>query len=165
MLKKTTKWITALLSGFCLVSMLGLTVIVALQVVSRLLKISLPWTEELARFLIVWLTFLGCTLAIYRKSHLSVNFLVDMMPAPLKKACGLLTRLVMLAFFSLLLFYGVRLSALSMGNLSTSLGWPMGLVYAVIPFSALLADYYIVLDMLSIVGVDVPAYEKEGEEK
>ena len=51
MLKKTTRWITRILNWFCLIAMLGLSVIVALQVVSRLMKISLPWTEELARFL------------------------------------------------------------------------------------------------------------------
>ncbi len=164
MLKKTTRWITHLLNWFCLIAMLGLALIVALQVVSRLLKISLPWTEELARFLLVWLTFLGCALAIYRKSHLSVNFLVEMMPEKLKRACNFFTRAVMLAFFTTLLVYGVRLSALSMGNLSTSLGWPMGAVYAVLPFSALLADYYIMLDMLGLAGVDVPSYEKEAEE-
>ena len=42
MLKKTTRWITHLLNWFCLIAMLGLALIVALQVVSRLLKISLP---------------------------------------------------------------------------------------------------------------------------
>ena len=112
----------------------------------------------------MWLTFLGCTLAIYRKSHLSVNFLVEMMPDKLKRACYFFTRIVMLLFFTTLLIYGVRLSALSMGNLSTSLGWPMGAVYAVLPFSALLADYYIVLDMLGLAGVEVPTYEKEAKE-
>ena len=42
MLKKTTRWITRILNWFCLIAMLGLSVIVALQVVSRLMKISLP---------------------------------------------------------------------------------------------------------------------------
>ena len=165
MLKKTTRWITAALNWFCLVAMLGLTVIVALQVISRLLKISLPWTEELARFLIVWLTFLGCTLAIYRKGHLSVNFLVEMMPKGLQRAANLITRAVLLVFFAMLLFYGVRLSALSMNNMSVSLNWPMGAVYAVLPFSALLAIYYVVLDILDTLGVDVPTYEKEASEE
>lgn len=164
MLKKTTRWITRILNGFCLVDMLGLALIVALQVISRLLKISLPWTEELARFLLVWLTFLGCALAIYRKSHLSVNFLVELMPVGLKKVCNIFTRIVMLAFFTTLLIYGVRLSALSMNNLSTSLGWSMGVVYAVLPFSALLADYYILLDLLGLTGMDVPTYEEEVKE-
>lgn len=163
MLKKTTRWITKALELFCLISMLGLAAIVTLQIVSRWMHISLPWTEELARFLLVWLTFLGCTLAIYRKSHLSVNFLVEMMPKKLQKVCNLFTRLVMVVFFTLLVFYGFRLSAVSMQNMSTSLNWPMGIVYAVLPFSALLADYYIILDMLGLVGVDVPTYEKEAE--
>lgn len=163
MLKKTTRWITKALELFCLISMLGLTVIVTLQIVSRWMHISLPWTEELARFLLVWLTFLGCTLAIYRKSHLSVNFLVEMMPKKLQKVCNLFTRLVMVVFFTMLVFYGFRLSSVSMQNMSTSLNWPMGIVYAVLPFSALLADYYIILDMLGLAGVDVPTYEKEAE--
>ena len=165
MLKKTTRWITAVLNWFCLASMLGLAVIVALQVISRLVKVSLPWTEELARFLIVWLTFLGCTLAIYRKGHLAVNFLVEMMPRKLQRAVNLFTRLVMLVFFTLLIVYGVRLSALSMNNMSVSLNWSMGVVYAVLPFSALLADYYILLDMMEVLGRDVPTYEKEVEDE
>ena len=162
---KSTRSITRLLEGFCFAAMLGLTIIVALQVISRMVKVSLPWTEELARFLIVWLTFLGCSLAIYRKGHLAVNFLVDMMPPSLKKAVGIFTRLIMLAFFTLVLVYGVKLSSTSMKNLSTSLHWPMGAVYAVLPFSALLSDYYILLDILNLAGLNVLTWEKEAAGK
>ncbi len=86
MIKKASflinQWIEYLLFG------MGFTMalIVAVQVFCRyVLNQSLFWSEELARFLLVWLTFLGASCAYYRKVNPGVDFLYAKMPWRLKK--------------------------------------------------------------------------------
>ena len=58
-MSKLTDGIVKVLSALCVIAITGLTAIVFIQVFSRFTKFSIPETEELARLLIVWLTFLG----------------------------------------------------------------------------------------------------------
>ena len=54
---------------------LGMALLVAVQVFFRYaLNHSIFWSEELARFLLIWLTFLGASVVYYRGVHASVDF-------------------------------------------------------------------------------------------
>lgn len=158
MLNKITKLIEAVFQFFCGISIVALVLVVAAQVISRLIKVSLPWAEELARFLMIWLTFIGCSLGIHRKGHLSVDFFVDLAPRPLKLAIGVLTHLITIAFFGILVVYGIRLSILSYGTPSSTLQWSMGLVYSVLPISAVASIYFTAIDLVEFLR------KKEGEQ-
>jgi len=86
MIKKTSwfinQWIEYLLFGMGFT----MTIVVAVQVFFRyVLNQSLFWSEELARFLLVWLTFLGASSAYYRKVNPGVDFLYAKLPPLLKK--------------------------------------------------------------------------------
>jgi len=131
-----------------MITMVGLTVIVALQVGTRMLHISLPWAEELARFFMIWLTFLGCSLALERKSHLSVNFFVNMAPDKIRMVLGVFIHILMILFFGVLVIFGIKLSSLSMATTSSSLQWPMGLVYSVLPLSGVASVVYVIIDLI-----------------
>ena len=156
MLLSFTKKTVQLLSYFCMIAILGLTVIVATQVTARFFSISTPWAEELARFFLVWLTFLGSSLAIHEKLHLSVNYFVNMAPRRMRTGIGLLIYGLMITFFSILIVYGFRLSILSMNTSSSTLQWPMGLVYSVIPLSSILCIYFIIIRIMGFMrGGDV----------
>lgn len=148
---KITNIISELLSWLCIITVAGLAVIMALQVTTRWMGISLAWTEELARFFLVWLTFAGCVLAIKDKSHLSVNFFVNLAPRRLRLVIGILVYIIMVSFFALLMIYGFQLSSLSMKTLSSTLRWPMGLVYGVLPVTAIMGIYFLLLEMGSFV--------------
>ncbi len=150
-MKKLTNAIVGFLRIVCTVLIVSLGVVVALQIVSRVFKISMPWAEELARFALVWLTFVGCSLGIYTKGHLGVNFIVEKLPNGVRKAVMLLAKLVIIAFFLILLVYGIKLSQTSMKNLSSTMRWPMGWVYSVIPFSAVFSLYFQLVDLLDLL--------------
>lgn len=152
MSEKITYWIEKLLSWCCMLSIVGLTVVVAAQVITRAIEISLPWAEELARFLMIWLTFLGCSLALYRKGHLSVNFFCNMAPKPIRLALGIFTRLAMIGFFGVLTVCGFQLMLLSMNTISSSLQWSMGAVYSVLPLSSMISIYFIAVDLIQYIG-------------
>lgn len=66
-----------------------MTIIVFLQVIFRYFHIQVPWTEELARYMFVWMIYLGCSAAVRARKHLKidavqllfndkVNFILDM---------------------------------------------------------------------------------------
>ncbi|MDV2582174.1 TRAP transporter small permease [Alkalibacillus haloalkaliphilus] len=148
MLNKITKLFVKLLSALCIISIVGLTVIVFAQVISRMISFSLPGTEELARLLTVWLTFFGASLAIHEKLHLSVNYFVSLVKENVRIVIGLIVHALMLVFFAVLLFYGFKLTIHSMGTTSSTLQLPMGLYYMVIPISSIFSIYFIFVKML-----------------
>ena len=84
------RWIEYLLFGLGLT----MTIVVAVQVFSRyVLNHSLFWSEEFARFLLVWLTFLGASSAYYRKANPGVDFIYIKMSPLWKQISSLVTHL------------------------------------------------------------------------
>lgn len=148
MLDKVTSVITKTLSTICALVITGLTLIVFLQVFSRFIKYSLPGTEELARLLIVWLTFLGTSLAIHEKMHLGVRFFVGLASKRNQKIIDSVIHLLLIGFFGILLTYGLKLTVAAMATTSSTLQLPMGIFYAVIPLSSVFSIYYIIMNML-----------------
>src|SRR5699024_4483805 len=120
-----------------------LTAIVLLQVISRLSNIFIPGTEELARLLIVWLTFLGSSLAIYEKRHLAVNYFVRKVRQNNRKFVYIFVNLLLVGFYGVLTVYGFTLSAASMSSSSPALQLPMGIFYLALPVSGLFSLYFI----------------------
>ncbi len=58
-----------------------MVVVVFLQVIFRfVIRSSLPWSEELARYLMVWIVFLGASIGVKRKSHIGVEAVVALLP-------------------------------------------------------------------------------------
>lgn len=129
--------------------MAGLTIVVLLQVISRHLEIPLTWADELARFLLIWLTFSGAALAIDYKMHLSVNFLVELATQSLKKKIKFFALLVIIFFQGVLVIFGFKLSIISMGNLSPTMQWSIGLVYLVLPITSAISIYLIIYRIIA----------------
>ena len=110
--------------------------IVAVQVFCRyVLNHSLFWSEEVARFLLVWLTFLGATVAYYRGAHPGVDALYNRLPASAQKACRVGVHLLSLAFFAVMTLYGVRFAYFVRLQITPALSLPKWLPFAVIPCS------------------------------
>lgn len=65
-----------------------------LQVVCRLFNASLGWSEELQRYLHIWVVFLAIPLGYKNRSHIGMNVLYDKFPAPLRAAVDLLIHLL-----------------------------------------------------------------------
>jgi len=72
------KWIIGFLEGVNLLLFALLLILAVTQVLFRyVLMIPLPWTEELARFTLVWVTFLGAASVTRRKLHLAVDIFIS----------------------------------------------------------------------------------------
>jgi TRAP-type transport system small permease protein len=62
-------------------------------------------SEELSRWLFLWLVFLGATIAVHERSHMGTDMLVAALPAPLQKLCFAVGYILML-FTTWLMFSG-----------------------------------------------------------
>lgn len=99
------------------------------------------WTEELARFLMVWLAFLGAALAYLRQQHLGVDILVARMEPAARRAALLVEHAVVLLFAVLVLgIGGAELVRERMGSGQTmpALGILKGWQYLCVPVSGAL---------------------------
>ena len=116
-----------------------MVVAIFLQVVFRyVLDNPLAWTEESARFLLVWITFLGAAYAMVSGAHVGVDVVVNLFPKRLKNVTSCLAWLACMAFFILMVWQGFKLANLTMGQTSPALGIPMGVIYYIIPVSGLI---------------------------
>lgn len=133
------------------IGMAALIGVITLQIVSRVLFTAVDWTEEVARFLLIWITFLAGTLAFQRGHHIAVIFAVDALPARLRQVARILAVLAVIAFMITLVVIGYRYMQVQSFQKSASLRVPMSYVYAVMPISAAIMAWYALIDLLELV--------------
>ncbi|MDF2546769.1 MAG: transporter [Anaerosolibacter sp.] len=82
--------------------------IIFFQVIMRyVFNNSLSWSEELGKFLFVWLSWLGISIGHRRKEHIKITLLVDKLPYKLKKLAEAITELILIVICGITLYYGV----------------------------------------------------------
>lgn len=144
-MKKMQRILSRMLRIVLTLLMGGLIVVVFAQVFFRsVLNFPLGGTEELARYLLIYITFLGGAYAIGDKSHMAIDFLLVKLPAGAQKVLLLLVQAILLAASAGILYYGARFAWLSRGTLTPALQQSIGWVYAALPIMGLLAILYLV---------------------
>ena len=144
--EKVVRWIVIVL-------MLVMTVTVSLQITFRyFLNIPLGWSEELARFSFVWVSFFGASALMRVREHINVTVFVDNFPPRLRAVCVVLANLCALIFAYYFVVGGIALATNEWSQLAPAMEIPMGWVYVVIPISAILMAIWIVLQTLEALG-------------
>lgn len=122
------------------------------QVGSRfILQSPSSFTDELARYLLIWLSILGASYVTGKRMHLSIDLLMQRSgPARQKKLNTLIYSIV--AIFALLVMVvgGSRLVYVvsSLGQTSPALEIPLSVVYIVLPIGGVIIIYYSILNIL-----------------
>ena len=117
----------------------SMTAIVILQVFCRYaLNHSLFWSEELARYLLVWLTFIGATVAYHRNMHPGVDVVFKRLQRKNRTRVRHLVHLFSLFFFLILIWYGFSFAYFIRAQTTPALSLPKWLVFSIIPLSGLL---------------------------
>ena len=86
-------------------------------------------SEELSRWLFIWLTFMGAIVALREHAHLGTDMLVSRLPTRGKKACLLLSQLCMLYINGLFLSGSLEQARINWDVLAPVSGWSMAVVY------------------------------------
>ena len=135
------------------ISAIGLMlVIIFLQVITRyIFGYTFDWSEELARFLFVWVVFIGSALIIGDKGHMAVKILPSKIQGTAAGfALDLFIKFSSLIFFLLMITEGFKMSRKMMFQTAPALGIPMGAVYFIIPLSGILMLLYLIKDTAAL---------------
>lgn len=161
LLRRIERGLDVIIQPVVFAGMAALIGVITLQIVSRVLFTAVGWTEEVARFLLVWITFLAGTLAFQRGRHIAVTFMVDALPVRLRQLAQLAALLIVLAFMVTLIFIGYRYMQVQSFQKSASLRLSMTYVYAVIPISAAIMAWYAMVDILELLINGEPTPPRE----
>lgn len=121
-----------------LLSVLGISMalLVVAQVFCRyILNSSLFWSEELARYMLVWLSFIGATVAYYRGLHPGVDIVTSRLPQSGQKIAGQLVHLITMAVALVMLIAGSRFAWFIRLQISPALSIPKWIILMIIPLS------------------------------
>lgn len=118
------------LMGFCKISIMIMvpimTAIIFMQVILRYVFISpLTWPEELARYLLIWISCLGSAYAVREGMHISVVFIKNKLPRSTQTAVAIGVHLLVISFFAFGVFQGFKLSFSQWIELTAALRLPM----------------------------------------
>ncbi len=130
-----------------LIVVFGLLVVDVLgQVISRkLLGQSFTFTEELARYSLIWLAILGAAYLNGQREHLAMDYWLNKLPPDARVRRLRTIELIMAGFALIVMVIGggnLVYTTLRLGQTSPALDIPLGIVYAIVPFSGLLVIFY-----------------------
>jgi TRAP-type C4-dicarboxylate transport system permease small subunit len=141
-IERLVRWIVIVL-------MLAMTVLVFLQIVFRyVFNVPLGWSEEMARFSFVWVSFLGASALMQLREHINVRVFLDRFPPRLQAACVLAASVCALVCVYFFLAGGIALTTNEWHQLAPATELPMGWVYLVIPVSAALMGLWVIIQTL-----------------
>ena len=152
-MQKIANTIDAILKPVLVVLMVALVTSVSWQVISRYI-FSAPssWTEEVARFLLIWIGVLGAAYAFRTGVHLGLDVLPKKLSGASAQALKLFTLATVIVFaVAVLVIGGGGLVALTwdLRQYSAVLGLPIALVYSVIPVAGALICIYAIAAALT----------------
>jgi C4-dicarboxylate transporter DctQ subunit len=90
--------------------MLLIIIVIAIQIIARMIfNLSTPWTEELGRYLLIWIAFTGSVGLMIKGEHLSIDVLSLHFGPKLKKWARIFNAIVFVALSGFLFIYGLQL--------------------------------------------------------
>jgi TRAP-type C4-dicarboxylate transport system permease small subunit len=98
----------------------------------------LVWSEELSRYLYIWVCYLGAPVAMRRGSHIAITLLVDQLPPRVVRVIGVCLHIVAFLFLLELAIQGAILAVRSHTLIAITIPVPWSLIYVAVPISALL---------------------------
>jgi TRAP-type C4-dicarboxylate transport system permease small subunit len=123
---------------FCVAVFALMVVTVFTQATLRyVFQYTVSWAGELARYLQIWLTYLGACLAFERLGHVNISFFVDKLPPLIHLIVSLFAQFVTLIFLIFLIYKGSFLVKVGWIMHSTAMDIPMSCIYAAAPLSSI----------------------------
>lgn len=129
----------------------SLVLIMFIQVFFRyVLNNSLSWSEELAKYLFVWMTFLGAALCLRDKIHIGVDYFVSLLPVQIQQAVQRFNLALIVVFSGVVAVTGFIWVVRIRGTQTPALGWPLNTVfYGALPVGSVLMVFYGIRRLIS----------------
>jgi TRAP-type C4-dicarboxylate transport system permease small subunit len=120
--------------GICIVLSGTLFILVIAQILFRyVIKIPAPWTEEAARYLMIWMALLAAGVAFQKGHHFNIDIFTGRLRANSRQKIALFTGLLTSLFILCIILWGVPFAILGFFTISPGLEITMFLPYLAIP--------------------------------
>lgn len=144
--------LTKALNGVAGMSFIVMVALTCWQVFTRyVLKNPSTWSEELVSYLFAWMSLLGASIVTSESGHMNIPVLVDRLNPQMRSYMRILHELIALLFsLAILVYGGWQISRLAMGQMTSSLGVPIGIFYFVMPLCGVLNIIYTIINIAEI---------------
>lgn len=145
------------------ISFLVMVVLTCWQVFTRyVLQNPSPWSEELVSYMFAWMALLGSSLVVGERGHMNIPIVVEKMGHRAQMFFSILAEVVACVFAAVILILGgVQITNLAMGQMTSSLGVPIGIFYVVLPLSGALNVIYTLLNIYDIIKGNISVFPSE----
>lgn len=140
----------------------AMMIVVTAQIIMRyILNRPLLWSEEFARYVYVWLVFIGAAYCVTQNKHVAVTLVTDRLPVSVQKALKITCNLLVAAALIYMLPHSIRYAGKQSSLLSGCMQIPMSCVFAAIPAGYMLIAAHMLLQTILIL-VTKPGKESGG---
>lgn len=158
------KFLDKVLNILAGVSFIAMVLLTCWQVLTRyVLGNPSSWSEELVSYLFAWMSLFGASLVVGERGHMNIPLLVERVNPGFQKILTIFAEVIACIFSIVILVYGgVQITSLAMGQMTSSLGVPIGIFYVVLPLSGVLNVVYTILNIVEIAnGTILPTIADE----
>ena len=126
------------------------SLLVFVQVILRKgFNYSISWSEEMSRMMIAWFIFIGSSMAVKEKAHVSMDVLAELLKGRVKIIIEIVVNIINIIFCIMIINAGIGMikSAVEIGAMATSIRIPLYIPYASVPvgISLMLLRYMVIL--------------------
>jgi len=139
-MKSFNNFLSKIEQYFIGILLLAIAFMLFINVVLRLFGSSLVWSEEVARYAIVWLTFIGSSVCVYKGAHIGVDAIMNVLSEKGKKILLLITILMSIIFTILFTYlsFTITKGVFDTNQVSSTIKVPMVYVYGAMPVGGVL---------------------------
>ena len=154
-MKKVEQAILKIMGWFMALLIFVMMVDIFAAVLSRyVLRSSIPFAEELGRYIFVWITFLGMARLIASDKHVALDLISHALKGRALKIWRTTTYVVSFVFFSALTYGGVMLYQVGKKQKSPTMRIPMNYMYVIIPICGALALFFLVMKIVETIKAE-----------
>ena len=131
----------------------SLAIIIFIQVIFRyVLEDSLSWSEELTRYMMIWMTFLATGYVVGKRGHSNIDILTSQLSPQWRMRIDKANSVLLIVFSCMIVRYGIEFMSYGARQTSSALLIPMHYVYLAIPVGGVLMLFYAVVILLRQEG-------------
>lgn len=139
-----------------------MSVVVMLQILFRfVIYIPLPWSEELARYLMIWTGMVGSFVALREGRHIGVTLIVNRLPPRVAAGVAVFVQVLTILFLVILAKQGLALALINLNQLSPAMRIPMFFPYLAVPVGAALMIIELAAGVLQDIAPAAPGTRRK----
>ena len=163
---KLIKWLDNNFEKQCCVLLLAImTIVTSLQVVCRIAGIPLSWSEEVARFVFVWIIYLSCSYAVKEEKHIRIDAVMLLFKDRGKFVLRIISNVLFLVFAVVISYQGIILVnkiVTVQHQTSPALSISMGIPYSSFVVGCILMSIRLVQNTYKLVREERPSLKEKG---